>query len=283
MTIPETLLDGIDHLAPLPVTLQKLVAALHDDDIDMREIADIVEYDGAVAANILKVANSAAYAGRLPVERVHDAVMRLGTITLLDISMGDYLRSLNVSAPLYDLTENDLWLHTTAASLAVKALVKESGNRCIPPVANIAALVHDIGKLIMVRYLTANVDQIHAEVQRSGCAFVEAERTLFGCDHSEVGGAMARKWNFPDQIVRAIEQHHAVSPQGDDFTVDAVMVANLVAKSVGTGLGAEGMNLNTDFSAVGKRIGLTVKGFERVCVHTAFWLDDLKKACGFQK
>ncbi len=282
MAIPAKLLDGVDHLEPLPITLQKLVSALQDENIDMREVADIVEYDGAVAANILKVANSSAYAGRVHVKQVRDAVMRLGTTTLLDISMGSYLRSLQVSAPLYDLTENDLWLHSAAASLAVKALIKESGNRRIPAVANIAALVHDIGKLIMVRYLTANVDQIWAQAQQSGCAFVEAERALFGCDHAEVGGAMARKWNFPTQIVDAIEQHHAVSPQGDDLTVDAVMLANLVAKSVGAGLGAEGMNLRIDFYTIRQRVGLTIKGFERVCAQTHSWLADFRKECEIQ-
>ncbi len=282
MAIPAKLLDGVDHLDPLPITLQKLVSALQDENIDMREVADIVEYDGAVAANILKVANSAAYAGRIHVKQVRDAVMRLGTTTLLDISMGSYLRSLQVSAPLYDLTENDLWLHSAAASLAVKALIKESGNRRIPAVANIAALVHDIGKLIMVRYLTANVDQIWAQAQQSGCAFVEAERALFGCDHAEVGGAMARKWNFPTQIVDAIEQHHAVSPQCDDLTVDSVMMANLVAKSVGAGLGAEGMNLRIDFYTIRQRVGLTIKGFERVCAQTASWLTDFRKECELQ-
>jgi putative nucleotidyltransferase with HDIG domain len=282
MAIPAALLEGIDHLEPLPVTLQKLVAILSDEDINMQEVADIVEYDAAVAANILKVANSAVYAGRFRIERVRDAVVRLGTTTLLDIAMGGYLRSLKVSAPLYDLTENDFWLHTAAASLAVKALVKEVGNRCIPHLAGIAALVHDIGKLIMVRYLTANVADIHAQVKQTGCSFVEAERALFGCDHAEVGGAMAHKWNFPAQIVQAIEQHHAESPQGDNLTVDAVMVANLTAKSVGAGLGAEGMNLQIDSRAICERVGLTVKGFQRVCAQTAIWLLDFKAKYGIQ-
>lgn len=280
MAIPIELLEGIDRLEPLPLTLQKLISVLHDDDVDMQKVAGIVEYDGAVASNILKVANSAVYAGRFRIERVRDAAVRLGTTALLDIAMGNHLRSLKIPAPLYDLTENDLWLHSAAASLAIKALIKESGNLRIQGAANIAAVVHDIGKLIMVRYLTANVDEIYARMQQSDCTFVEAERELFGCDHAEVGGAMARKWNFPEQIVNAIEQHHDASPQGDDLTVDAVMLANFAAKSVGAGLGAEGMSLRIDFRTVRQRVGLTITGFERVCAQTAVWLTDFKQEYG---
>ena len=93
---------------------------------------------------------------------------------------------------------------------------------------------------------------------------------------------MARKWNFPAQIVNAIEQHHAVSPQGDDLTVDAVMLANLVAKSVGAGLGAEGMNLRIDVYTICQRVGLTLKGFERICAQTSSWLADFRKECDIQ-
>jgi putative nucleotidyltransferase with HDIG domain len=279
MTIPQGLLQGIDRLDPLPVTAQRLLKAMEDEDVGPAKIAEFVQYDAAVASTVLRIANSAAYGGWNKVDNVRDAVVRLGAAKLLDIVMGDYLKRLKVNAPLYDLAEDDIWLHSAAASLAVKALQKERPRAGIPETASVAALVHDIGKLVMVRFMKADVKQILALRDLRGITFNEAERELFGCDHAEVGGAVARHWAFPDDIADAIEHHHQVPVEHPNPTVDAVIIANLVAKAVGTGLGAEGMDLRLD-EHVNRRLKLDFAGFSRVCIVTMNWLKDLKSSYG---
>lgn len=279
MAIPQGLLQGIDRLDPLPVTAQRLIKALEDDEIGPARIAEYVQYDPAVASTVLRVANSAAYGGWNRIDNIRDAVVRLGAARLLDIVIGDYLRKLKVAAPLYDLAEDDLWLHSAASSLAVKALQRERPRAGIPEIAAIAALVHDIGKLVMVRYMKANVKEILGLRDERGLAFVEAEREMFGCDHAEVGGAMARHWGFPDQIVAAIELHHQVPVSRPSPTIDAVVIANLTAKAIGTGLGAEAMDIRLD-EQVNRRLKLDFAGFSRVCIQTMAWLKELKASYG---
>ncbi len=280
MSVPEKLLEGIEHLEPLPLTLQRLVVILGKDDINATEIVQVIELDGAVAANILRMANSARFGGRFEITNLRDAVVRLGTSVLLEIALGAQLHTLKTAAPLYDLTEDDLWLHGAAASMAVKAIMRESHNGTIPQIATIAALIHDIGKLIMVRYLQADVSTILAICREKQLTFVEAEREIFGCDHAEVGAAVARKWSFPEPITHAIELHHRVPVVEPTPMLDAVMLANLAAKTIGVGLGLEGLNLRIEYSGSRDRLGLTVEGFERACAQTAFWLRDLKKSYG---
>jgi len=281
MGIPDKVLEGIDRLEPLPITVQKLLVALNDENVNFNEIAEAIEYDGAITSNILRTANSAAFGGRVRIEHVRDAVVRLGTITLLDIMLIGHLRSMRAAAPLYDLSEDDLWLHGATASLAVKAIVRETRNRKIPEASTIAALIHDIGKLVMVRYLSAKVSTILSVCQENNITFVEAEKELFGCDHAEVGGAMARKWCFPEPITRTIERHHETSPVEPDLMLDAVILANLAAKTVGVGSRAEGVSL-PDITGLNERIGLTQDGFERVCAQTASWTEDLKQSYGLR-
>jgi putative nucleotidyltransferase with HDIG domain len=280
MSIPEQVLAGINRLEPLPITVQKLLASLGQDSVNFKEIASTAEYDGAVAANILRVANSAAFGGRFHIESLRDAIVRLGTTTLLDIILGDYLRAVKAPAPLYDLTEDDLWLHGATASLAVKAMMQETRSPAIPKVATIAALVHDIGKLIMVRYLKADVSTILSLCEEKNITFVEAEEEIFGCNHAQVGGVIARKWAFPEPITQAIESHHDISSAETAPIVDAVMLANLAAKSVGVGLGAAGLNMRMDYSGSRQRLGLTMEGFERACAQTQFWVIELKRNYG---
>lgn len=274
--IPDKILNGIEHLDPLPITARRLAAMLGSEEVNVQEIAKVVEYDAAVAANIVRVANSAAYAGRYPVERVRDAVVRLGTANLLTIVLGEYLRVFKIAAPIYDLTEDEFYLHSAAASLMVKAMIPEA--RCVlPPAASIAALLHDIGKLIMVRYLKADVKSTLDLCKEKQIAFVDAERELLGCDHAEVGAAVARNWGFPEDITTAIERHHQVVPGGGGILLDTVMLANYAAKSIGIGLGAEGFNIPMDFAGSRERLGMTVEGFERACAQGMIWIAEQQK------
>jgi putative nucleotidyltransferase with HDIG domain len=275
--IPDQILDGIKQLDPLPITARRLSALVGNEKANIQEIAQIVEYDAAIAANVLRVANSPAFAGRYPVEKIREAVVRLGTANLLNIAMEGYLKIFKTSAPLYDLTEDELYLHSAAAAIMIKALTSTL-NCSIPPAAAIAALLHDIGKLIMVRYLKSDLSALLSLCNEKGITFVEAEREVLGCDHAEVGGAMAHKWGFPQDIIMAIEQHHQVLPNGNGIILDAVMLANYAAKSIGIGLGAAGLNMPMDFSGSCKRLGISIGGFELACAQGAIWLAEQRKS-----
>jgi len=277
--IPAALLDGIQRLDPLPITLQKMISVLDQDEVDLREIIRIVEYDGAMTSNILRIANSAAHGGTSRISHVRDALVRLGTSTLRDALLVEYVRSISIAAPMYELTENELWLHGVAASLAVKAMI-EAGGKNIPASAAIAALLHDIGKLIMVRYLNADASALRTMCKERNILFVDAERALFGCDHAEVGGAMAQKWNFPEDVSQAIERHHQTSIEHENALMATVMLSNLTAKSICAGLGAEGMNLKIDFVGALRRLDLSVERFEIVCSNTYVGLEEIKKSFG---
>ena len=168
----------------MPVTAQRLLALMNGEDVSLARIAELVEFDQAIAAAVLRMARSRAYAGSRPPETVRDAVLRLGTVPLLNMVLGDYLTRIKTSAPLYDLSEDDLWAHAAAAQLAVRAITQECPGAQLPAVTSTAALLHDIGKLVMSRCLNASVETIVSHARQAGITFVEAERQLFGVDHA---------------------------------------------------------------------------------------------------
>jgi putative nucleotidyltransferase with HDIG domain len=275
--IPEALLKNVDKLEPLPVTAQALMKAISDGDASFAKLAGLIELDQAVAANVLRMSRSAAYAGRSPATTVRDALVRMGTSALLDLVLGDYMRRLRVAAPMYALSEDDLWQHGAAAQLAVRAIQQEKPHSNVPQSAVTAALLHDIGKLVMVRSLKVEVSTIVQRCKETGETWVQAERALFDTDHAAVGAAVARKWNFPDDITDAIERHHDAELPESTPVLDAVVTANLVAKTIGVGLGMEGMNLHVDMECP-QRLGLDFESFGRVCIQTTIWLDEVREA-----
>jgi putative nucleotidyltransferase with HDIG domain len=278
MAISRNMIEGIDTLDPLPVTVQQLTYSLSDEDFPLAEVAKIVEYDQAVMANILKVANSVYFSGRNRIETARAAVVRLGSSSLLNIVLGQYLKKISADTPLYDLTEHDLWMHSVVSSLAAEEIMKNSKLE-IPAETPIAALLHDVGKLIMVRYFESDFRPVLSLCEEKDITFVEAERELFGCDHAEVGGAVAKKWGFPEEIILAVERHHDFEVLEPQPILDTVVMSNLVAKTLAAGLGAEGMNLWID-NRCPSRLGLDFKGFCIVCACVAERLDQVKQSFG---
>jgi putative nucleotidyltransferase with HDIG domain len=263
----------IDRFDPIPVSQPRLAQALADTKADLSQMVSIIEYDPALTANALKLANSAYYSPGQPVNSVREAVMRLGAGRILQHSVGTQVRAKLVAAcPGYSLDVFELWHHSVAAALAADLLPRYA-KVPIHPVSFTAALLHDIGKLALSKHLTAEIkEQIHAHAVEHKVAYVEAERSVLGFDHAQVGGVIARRWKFPDTLARAIAYHHHPRQNGDDQSaLDAVHVGNAVAKVIGTAPGTEEMNMEAD-SAAARALGLTPATLESLCAATIYEL-----------
>jgi putative nucleotidyltransferase with HDIG domain len=279
MPIPDSLLRRIESLDPLPMTVHRLMEMVEGDFVSPRQIAGVVEYDPALAGTVLKMANSPLMGARGRIERVADAVLRMGVDQVLELALGSHFRELAGDAPLYDLTEDELWLHSAVSSLAAKEIAQACRSRSIPPLATVAALIHDVGKLVLVRHVDADMAEIVEQARREEITFVEAERALLGFDHAEVGGVVARRWEFPESVVDAVARHHDPQPVAPGAILDTVVLANVVAKTVGVGLGAEGMNLEVD-GGLRSRMGLSFEDFGRICSRTATGMEELMELNG---
>jgi putative nucleotidyltransferase with HDIG domain len=276
--VPEELVRGITQLDPLPLTARRLLDLVNGKDVSLAEVAKLIEFDPIVTASVLRTVSTARWAGN-GTPTVREAVMRLGTVALLDLVLEGYLKKLRAATPLYDLSENDLWLHGAAAQLAVRALARERPKAGIPAVAETTALLHDIGKLIVSRCLKADVRELLKHAQSRGITFVEAERELLGVDHTAVGAAMAEAWSFPPEIVDAIRRHHSPPFTNPTPVLDAVALANVAAKTIQTGLGAEGLNFAVDPGSY-VRLGVDFATFGRVCLQVDTGLKEMARDHG---
>jgi putative nucleotidyltransferase with HDIG domain len=146
----------------------------------------------------------------------------------------------------------------------------------IPTLAPVAALTHDIGKLVLVRFVDADMNEILRIADEEKITFVQAEQELLGFDHAEVGAAVAEKWSFPEEVRDAIARHHTVPVVDPTPVLDTVMLSNLVAKTIGIGLGAEGLNLEVD-SGLLKRLGLRFDDFAGICSRSTTLMEELRE------
>ncbi|MHC4945795.1 MAG: HDOD domain-containing protein [Planctomycetota bacterium] len=255
----------IDTLMPMPPSLARLAHIMGDPKTDASQISRVIELDQAMTVNVLKTANSVWARSRFQIGSVKEAVVRLGMGKILQMTVGSHVApQMSQPCEAYDLEEYELWKHSVAAALAAEHMEKHS-KTSVPSYAFTAALLHDIGKLLLNRYLDAEaLAKIDKAVEEKDMAYLEAEELVLGTDHAKVGGIIAVKWQFPEDLVTAIELHHDPDARPSPL-MDVVHVANAVAKLIGVGLGSEQMNMKVSEEAP-KRLGMSSSGLEALCV-----------------
>jgi HD-like signal output (HDOD) protein len=176
--------------------------------------------------------------------------------------------------PEYGLSEGDLWRHSVAASLAAEITMAMAANP-VPAEAVTAALLHDVGKLVLARFLTPDLLRALAEARDQGeVSSMQAETDVLGVHHGQLGGLIARHWNLPDRLAEALTHHHTPD-RAEDLLCDAVHLANIAARLVaGDAASRREADVMPAPSAV-QRLGLSGPYLERLCNHVTRRLDEV--------
>jgi HD-like signal output (HDOD) protein len=258
----DALTTAAEALEPLPASATRLAALVCKESPEIDEVVDVVRFDQALTAGLLATANSSWSASRTRITTVRDAVVRLGAGPVLSLAMGSVLKTrLHRAVPEYGLGEGELWEHSVAASLAGELLSRRAPNR--PPAETAtAALLHDVGKLVMARFLSRDVLDALELAAEEGVGRRQAEFDVLGVDHAELGGLIGQTWRLPGSLVRGIGYHH--NPVlGGELIAYAVHLSDVIAKIVGAGL-EDNPDLETYAIAV-EELGLRPDDVDELC------------------
>ena len=225
-------LEKIQDLPTLPSVYFKVDKLLKDKQASIENVARIIEVDPAMSTSILRLVNSAFYGLRGKSNSISHAVMILGFNKVKNAIVSvTVLSSLRVKDQNKNFSMTDFWRHSVSVAVLGKQLAERS--RLVPPDdAFIAGLLHDIGKIIMLKYFREDLEKIWQTMQEKKCSFVEAEEEVASIDHVQIGAYLARKWQLPDQIVEAVAGHHYFITSGKSTgLVECVMVANAMSNN----------------------------------------------------
>src|SRR5688572_27950332 len=163
----QDLVQAAQELEPLPPTAARLASVLARADWDIRDVEEAVAFDQALTAKLLRISNSALWFRGHSIVSVRDAVMRVGSGTVVGLAMGTGVQhQFSRSIPQYGLREGELWTHSVATALATIALDAKTAAE-VPTESFASALLHDVGKLVMARFLDG--ERLHRieEVRRT--------------------------------------------------------------------------------------------------------------------
>jgi HD-like signal output (HDOD) protein len=252
----QKLIDDANHLAPLPASTVRLAQMVSSPDCDLADVSQLIAYDPALTANLLRGANSAMSGSSSGITTVQEAVTRLGTARVLALAVASGARPfLSGRLDAYALDEGALWRHSVAAAVAAEVLPSYCEVE-IPADVFTATILHDVGKLVMSRFVGPEaLGFIRRAREVDGLPALEAEALILGVHHGELGGLIAQHWALPSRVVQGIQHHHHPD-DGGDLVCDATYLANLVGHQIEACLEGQELGLFVE-PGVCERLGVT--------------------------
>ena len=270
----DKIMARVDAFPSIPGSAVKLLALLESDDSSPQDIEALLRMDPGMTANVLKLTNSAYFGLPTKVGSVKRAAMLLGMNKIKQLVIASCVGAvMDGPIPGYDLPAGELWRHSIAVSVTAEGLIRELESGAAEDIFT-AALVHDVGKLILGQFIQDDLSAIQAAAG-DNVSFEIAEKEVLGIDHAEIGARVLSHWSLPEELVHAVRWHH--DPDGAEVqnrTTDIVHVANVLCLMMGIGVGREGLQYEPSPN-VTRRLGLKPFHLERVASQTLQWVEEL--------
>jgi putative nucleotidyltransferase with HDIG domain len=270
MTSLNDIVEQIDLLEPIPAIASQIMTKSADPDSSLAEIADLIVNDPALTANLLKICNSAYFALPRKVESVKDAVAWVGLDQIVELVVTNSVsNNFNKGLEGYGLGEGELWRHAVTSAHVAKSLAQRYGASQNKHLIYTAALLKDIGKLILGRFVAFSFEKIDILVHSQGYSFNDAEKNVIGMNHEELGAMVAEKWSFSEKLIYIIRHHHLTDESArHDPETTLIYLSDIICMMMGICTGTDGLSYRF-YSDVLKRINLSEKDLQGIIAETS--------------
>lgn len=198
----EQLVQDSLTLISLPAAYTRLQEVMSSEDSSMKDVADVVSLDPALAARLLRIANSAYYGLPSQVETITRAVNILGTTQIHDLALVTSVAQAFDGLPNELMDMSTFWYRSVMCGFLARELAKASGMRETESLF-VRGLLLDIGHLILFSRFPEACRQALAESGDDLLGYYRLERQLIGCDANELGAQLMAAWKLPQSFVNS--------------------------------------------------------------------------------
>ncbi len=237
---PDLVKERLSAMKDIP-SLQKFIQPLLEclgqplESVDINQITELISCDKAIAAQCLRMANSALFSLSQHVDSIRGAIVALGLRRVRDIVLSCRIISITPRDYAFFHPER-LWRHSLGCALVTRRL----GRRLDFPDADkvyLAALLHDIGELVNLLLFPQEFSEVVETAAAEHISLYDAEQSLWQLTHCETGLLLAELWGLPSEVNDAIAWHHRIEAMPADSPVVAVVtVADQLCRYRGLGL-----------------------------------------------
>jgi len=224
---------AIADLPPVSAVIQRIMVVLQDPRSDVDDIARLVRTETALAAQVLRLTNSAIYGLPERVTSIHEAVQHLGILEVqrLVTALGSrqlFLRSLHT----YGIAADALWEHSLAVAVGAETCARYA--QADRGLIYLAGILHSVGFVALDRLAAAR----GVPPRVADASFSDWELAHFGVSNAVVAAMVLRWWDFPDSVIRVVAARYRPLPEGG---ADAALLhlGSVLADRLGVGLAME--------------------------------------------
>jgi putative nucleotidyltransferase with HDIG domain len=234
MTDIEDIISQIDTLKPIPPIATEIMALVEDENSSMSDIADLISHDPSITASLLKICNSAYFGFVRDIESVHDAITLLGLDQIVElVLLNNMAENFKDEPGGYGLGEGELWHHAVLSAHVSKILAESHEVSNKKHLIFTGALLKDIGKLILGRFVAFSFEKINILVHSKSYSFNDAEKEVIGMNHEELGAMVGEKWRFSEKLNYIIRHHHMSDDSArDDVECALVYLGDIISMMI---------------------------------------------------
>ncbi|MGH2838840.1 MAG: HDOD domain-containing protein [Thermoleophilaceae bacterium] len=208
--------EALEAFPALAESRNRLLKTVREDGVSVSDVVECIESDVALVIAVLRIANRARSPKRGKIAAIPKAVEVLTPGGVEALASRTATFDFFERTPVWDVLPERFRLHAVATQRAAERVAREIGYEQRDELL-VSALLHDIGKLVLVHAYPGYPQHIHGDA-RTPEERVMRERRELGVDHGVVGGVLARRWGLPNRLATAIERHHS-EDGGEEATI----------------------------------------------------------------
>ena len=218
----------------LPVfnsTALRIQKEISKDDPDLQLIEKLIVSDQSLTSTVLKVSNSSFFKGLSEVSTIHQAIVRLGinevsSIVTLVTQEGNF----NSKDPNGQAKMRKLWQHSLGCAMGASWIAKQCGMSGISHEVFLAALLHDVGKLLILKV----IDELKSSNEIAQVSDEVLNEAMAGL-HVSLGHSLMNKWNLPEKYADVARYHHEEEFDTNNLLLVMTRISNMACNKIGLG------------------------------------------------
>jgi len=219
MGIAEEIVTKQSFLASLPSLYYKVREALANSEVTIQQLTDLVTTDPALAASVLRIANSAFYGFPRKIETLSRAISLIGLEQLGNIVLAGTLASTFQGIRPQQMNMVRFWRGSVRRALLCRSIARHMEERDFERLF-VLGLLSDMGHLVLYQ-TQPDLEAIVLDMAQSTLTDIASkERSLLGCDFCDVGAALILHWHLPESMATII-RCQLTPKEADDLVVDA--------------------------------------------------------------
>ncbi len=223
----------IEKIPTLPEMSGEVLAAINEEDVRIEKVTRLVESGPALAAQILKVANSPFSGTISTVSSVSHAIVILGLGEVKSLLLVFAVQKFFSNSEGDQFYRKRLWKHSIISGHIARFLARHF--QCdSDDTLFLSALIHDVGKIVVDQYFHDEFRRIIDYVETNHTTFNKAEKEILGATHYQISAKLLQQWSFPRQVIMQVFHHHAPWQEQNFLTGSMITyLANIFTKLVG--------------------------------------------------